>query len=173
MVNNSGRGSHGPFSNSANDLGGMESADDVAGKRMVPGQAPGRIAAHLRLVVAQAQAGEILRKAFVKPFLSRGIVETQKQARKIVGDGSPAVLGGKIEHDVVAVFARQKKSGSGDGLALAERRHANVFLVRLQRDHIQRFRHLHFGLQEELAKDCRASVPDASWLRGPFFRPRR
>ncbi len=94
-----------------------------------------------------------MREAFVKPILGRGIVEAQKQACKIVGDGSPAVLGGKIEHDVVAVSAGQKKSGSGDGPALAERRHANVFLIRLQRDHVQRLRHLHFGLQEELAKD--------------------
>ena len=94
-----------------------------------------------------------MREAFVKPILGRGIVEAQKQACEIVGDGSPAVLGGKIEHDVVAVSSGQKKSGGGDGLALAERRHANVFLVRLQRDHIQRFRHLHFGLHEELAKD--------------------
>ena len=42
---------------------------------MVPGQAPGRVAANLCLVVAQAQAGEILGKAFVEPLLRRGIVE--------------------------------------------------------------------------------------------------
>ena len=70
-----------------------------------------------------------------------------------MGDGSPAVLGGKVEHDVVAIPSGPKKSGGGDGPALAERRHANIFLVRLQRDYVQWFRHLHFGLQEKLAED--------------------
>jgi hypothetical protein len=61
MVNKSGRGSHGPFNNSANDLGGTESAGDG---REAHGSRAGqcRIAANLRLAVTQLQAGEILAK---------------------------------------------------------------------------------------------------------------
>ena len=79
---------------------------------MVPGQVQRRVAANLRLIVAQAKAGEILGKAFIKPILRGRIVETQKQTRKVVQDRSPAVFGRKIKHDVVAVVPGQKKTGS-------------------------------------------------------------
>ena len=39
---------------------------------MVPGQSLYRIAPNLCLAVAQLEAGEILRKAFVEPILGRG-----------------------------------------------------------------------------------------------------
>ena len=51
---------------------------------MLPGQVLHGIAADLCLVVAQSQAGEILREAFIEPVLRRGIVEIQKQTCKFV-----------------------------------------------------------------------------------------
>src|ERR1700730_16083644 len=106
---------------------------------MVPGQALGRVAAYLYLIVAEAQAGEILGKAFVEPLLGGRLVEIQKQARQVMGDSPPTIFSSKVEDDIVAVVSRQKKSRSGNRLALPTRRHANVFLVRLQGDHIQWF----------------------------------
>ena len=138
---------------------------------MAPGRARYRIAANLGLGVTQLEAGEILGESLVKPILGRGIVEAQKQPCKIVGDGPPAVLCGKIEHDIVAVSAGQKKSWGGNGPALAERRHTNVFLIRLQSDHIQRFRHLHFGLQEELAKDFAHLFQAQAYFAAFFLAP--
>ena len=77
---------------------------------MAPGQALGRVAAHLCLIVSQAQAGEVLRKAFVEPFLRGGIVEIQKQVRKIMRDRPPAIFSRKIEDDVIAVVSVEKES---------------------------------------------------------------
>ena len=170
-MNNSGMGSHGRASNSANDLGRLGSADDLPGKRMVPGQALGGIAANLCLTVVQAQAGKILREALVKPLLGRRIVEIQKQTRKIMRHRPPAVFSSEIEHDVVAVVSGQKKSRSGNGLALPKRSHADVLFVRLQGDHIERFRHLQFGLEKELGKNV-PHLLQAQAGFAPFLFPR-
>ena len=56
-------------------------------------------------------------------------------------------------------------------MALADRRHANVLLVRLQGDHIQRFRHLQFGFQKELGKDVPHLLqPQACFTASLFTR---
>ena len=75
---------------------------------MFPRQILHGVAADLCLIVAQAQAGKILREAFIKPVLCRRVVEIQKQLRKVVRDRAPAVFGGEIENDVVAIVSRQE-----------------------------------------------------------------
>ncbi len=111
-------GIHWRFNNSTNDLGELAAAEDLARQLVFPRQVLRGVAADLCLVVAQAQAGKILREAFVKPVLCRRIVEIKKQTGKLARDCAPAILGGQIENDVIAIVAGYEKAGRGYRLPL-------------------------------------------------------
>ncbi len=78
MANSSGMGSHWPAQQFHKRLGRTRGRCQSPRQRMFPRQILHGVAADLCLIVAQAQAGEILREAFVKPVLRRRIVEIQE-----------------------------------------------------------------------------------------------
>ena len=120
---------------------------------MFPRKILGGVPADLGLVITQPQAGKILGKALVKPILSRGIVEVQKQTCEFVRHRPPGILSSQVENYVVAILSGQEEAGRGNRLALPERRDPKILFVRSEGDDVKRLRQAQLGLAEQLRKD--------------------
>src|ERR1700757_3474856 len=91
-----------------------------------------RIRTDFDFSVIHVHGAEILRQTFIKPTLSRWIVEVQQADCEIVCDGAPGFVFKSIEHDEVLIVSREKESRSLNGLTLMQRRELVVRPVILE-----------------------------------------
>ena len=80
----------------------------------------------------------------------QAFMTAQQQAGKLARHCAPTVFRRNIEHDEVAIVAGQKKSGRGNGPALADGRDTDVLLVRSESNDIERLRQPQLGLHEDV-----------------------
>src|SRR5690349_837267 len=103
--------------------------------------------AQVNLFLVHFQGRTVLGKTFIEPNRRRRKIAVDQQVRVFMEDSSPAVLSGKVQGDVLAVFAgagaamssvSEKKPCQTDGLSVIERGILAQFLVVAKSNDLQR-----------------------------------